>query len=85
MTNNINGYYVDANFPDKHVLTNIDSKRIGNIQGDHLVQYESDDDIITIKHSANNRKGFAKGVILAAEFIKNNRGIFSIEDVLNKT
>ena len=64
---------------------NIESKRIGNIKGEHLVQYESDDDIITIKHSANSRKGFAKGVILAAEFIKNNRGVFSIEDVLNKT
>tara|TARA_Y100000766_G_scaffold276323_1_gene280353 strand:- start:532 stop:1212 length:681 start_codon:yes stop_codon:yes gene_type:complete len=59
------------------------SKRIGNIIGEHHLKYTSQDDIITLKHSANNRDGFAKGAILAAEFIKDKIGLFSMKDLIN--
>ena len=38
---------------------------------------------IEIKHTANNRKGFALGAVLAAEWIINKKGIFKMDDVLN--
>ena len=60
----------------------IKSNRIGNIRGEHAVEYFSEFDSIHIKHTAHNRKGFAKGVILATEFLENKTGIFSMRDVI---
>ncbi len=59
------------------------AKRIENTPGTHIVEYESDVDIIEIKHTAKNRKGFALGAIMAAEFIHNKKGIFTMKDVLS--
>ena len=39
-------------------------------------------DFIEIKHSAKSRKGFALGAILAAEFIKDKKGYFTMNDLL---
>lgn len=61
----------------------INSKRIGNIHGEHTVQYKNENDIIEISHKANNRNSFAKGAILAAEFIQHKKGVFSMEDLIN--
>ena len=59
------------------------SKRIGNVIGEHILEYSSTEDTITFKHAAHNRDGFAKGAILAAEFIKNKKGVFSMNDLIN--
>lgn len=61
----------------------ITSKRIDPAAGTHSVKYSSDVDDIEIIHTAHNRKGFAAGAVLAAEFIFNKKGIFSMKDVLN--
>lgn len=61
---------------------NIFSKRIDNIPGTHIVKYSSSIDDIEIKHVAHNRKGFALGAVLAAEWLKDKKGIFTINDVL---
>jgi len=58
------------------------SKRIGEVPGIHSIKYNSENDFIEIKHSAYNRKGFASGALLAAKFIQNKKGIFSMQDVL---
>ena len=58
------------------------SERIDPAPGIHRVRYHSDIDDIEIIHTAHNRKGFATGAILAAEFIQNREGIFSMGDVL---
>jgi 4-hydroxy-tetrahydrodipicolinate reductase len=39
-------------------------------------------DDIEIIHTAHNRKGFAEGAVLAAEFLQNKKGIYSMKDVL---
>jgi 4-hydroxy-tetrahydrodipicolinate reductase len=61
----------------------IESKRISNIPGTHIVTYDSKIDSIEIKHTAHNRKGFAQGAVLAAEWILNKKGVYSMSDVLN--
>lgn len=61
---------------------NIFSQRIDNIPGTHIVKYSSSIDDIEIKHVAHNRKGFALGAVLAAEWLKNKKGIFTMNDVL---
>ncbi len=60
----------------------ITSVRKGNIAGIHKIDYDSPMDLIEIKHSAKSRKGFALGAILAAEFIKDKKGFFTMNDVL---
>lgn len=58
------------------------SERIDPAPGTHKVKYTSSIDDIEIIHTAHSRKGFATGAILAAEFLKGKKGIFSMKDVL---
>ena len=60
----------------------ISSKRIKNIIGNHTINFNSEQDLIQIKHVAHNREGFAYGAIIAAEWIVNKKGFFSMKDVL---
>lgn len=58
------------------------SERVDPAPGTHIITYTSDIDDIEIKHTAHNRKGFATGAVLAAEFLHNKKGIYSMSDVL---
>ncbi|MDE3213002.1 MAG: 4-hydroxy-tetrahydrodipicolinate reductase [Bacteroidota bacterium] len=58
------------------------SKRVDPAAGTHSVRYTSGIDDIEITHTAHNRKGFASGAVLAAEFIAGKKGIFSMKEVL---
>ncbi len=62
----------------------IESVRTGEVPGTHIITYQSKIDNIEIKHEAHNRKGFALGAILAAEWIKEKKGVFSMSDILNQ-
>lgn len=61
----------------------IDAKRIEGVPGTHTVSYDSEVDKIEITHTAHNREGFALGAVIAAEWILNKKGVFSMKDVLN--
>ena len=61
----------------------IEAKRIIDVPGTHIISYESQIDSIEIKHTAHNRKGFALGAIIAAEWLNNKIGIYTMKDVLN--
>src|SRR5882724_3728347 len=56
------------------------SQRIDPAPGIHHVKYSSAIDDIEIIHTAHNRKGFAFGAVLAAEFIKDQKGFFTMKD-----
>lgn len=58
------------------------SKREDPAPGTHSIRYSSIVDDIEIIHTAHNRQGFATGAVLAAEFIFNKKGVFSMKDVL---
>jgi 4-hydroxy-tetrahydrodipicolinate reductase len=60
----------------------IHSKREGEVPGIHEIIYESDADIISIKHDAKSRKGFALGAVLAAEYVKGKKGFLTMNDLL---
>jgi len=60
----------------------IRSIRRENVPGTHIVSYESDIDIIQIKHEAKGRKGFAMGAVVAAEFMNGKHGIYTMKDLL---
>jgi 4-hydroxy-tetrahydrodipicolinate reductase len=59
------------------------AKRIPEVPGTHSVWYNSEVDTIEIKHTAHSRKGFALGAVIAAEWISDKTGVFSMKDVLN--
>ena len=59
------------------------SERIDPAPGTHMVKYASEVDDIEIIHTAHSRKGFALGAVLAAEYIHNKKGVFTMKDVLN--
>ena len=58
------------------------SKRINDVPGIHTIKYNSPVDYIEITHSAYNRKGFAGGALLAAKYVADKKGIFTMQDVL---
>jgi len=60
----------------------IKSERIDPYPGLHEVTYTSDIDEIQITHHAHSRDGFALGAVLAAEYVANRKGIFTMKDVL---
>ena len=70
------------NETDKPEELSIISKRIDPAPGTHSIKYASAIDDIEIIHTAHSRTGFAAGAVLAAEFIKDKKGIFSMKDVL---
>lgn len=64
--------------------TEISSDRIKNITGTHQITYSSIIDKIQIKHTANNRDGFAIGAIIAAEWLIGKKGVYCMRDILEQ-
>lgn len=52
------------------------------VPGTHTVTYNSEIDLISITHIAHNRDGFALGSVIAAEYLHNKKGVFTMRDVL---
>ena len=69
------------NNADKNLF--IDVVRTNEVPGTHTVSYTSAVDEISITHKAFNRKGFALGAVLAAEFIQHKKGVYTMNDLLN--
>jgi len=59
----------------------IDSIREGDIVGEHEIRLESENDVITLAHSAKTRRGFAEGAVRAAEWVNGKTGFFDFKDV----
>jgi 4-hydroxy-tetrahydrodipicolinate reductase len=59
------------------------SSREGEVPGTHIVKYISGEDELEIIHKALNRKGFATGAVLAAEWLHGKKGVFGMKDLLN--
>ena len=61
----------------------IHSVRGGTIVGEHEVMYCGNDEVITLKHSAQSKKIFANGAIKAAKWLASKpAGFYDMEDVL---
>ncbi len=61
----------------------IESKRVGEIVGDHRVIFDSETERIELLHSAKTRDTFAAGAIKAVKFLKDKKnGLYTMRDVL---
>ncbi len=59
----------------------VSSIREGEVFGIHTIRYDSEADSISITHDAKNRKGFALGAVLAAEYTANHEGLLGMNDL----
>ena len=76
----IGAWELDSNKPG---TISVHSIRKESVPGTHNVKYTSEIDDIEIIHTAHSRKGLALGAVLAAEYIHNKKGIFSMKDLFN--
>ena len=60
----------------------IASVREGMVPGIHTVTYESEDDILEIKHTIKNRRTLAMGAVVAAEYLCGKKGFYTMDDML---
>jgi 4-hydroxy-tetrahydrodipicolinate reductase len=61
----------------------ISAERTGEVTGKHSVTWSSANDRITITHEAFDRSGFAIGAVIAAEWLRNRSGLFTMDDALD--
>ena len=59
----------------------IDAVRRDEVPGIHTVTYESEEDMISLTHSAHSRRGFALGAVIAAEYTARHQGLLSMNDL----
>jgi 4-hydroxy-tetrahydrodipicolinate reductase len=58
--------------------------RIDEVPGTHEVYYTSEVDEIRLTHTAFNRKGFALGAVIAAEWLQGKKGVYTMQDVIGQ-
>ena len=61
----------------------ISALREGEVKGKHTVRYESPLDSLSLSHDAKSRNAFVEGVLLAATFISDKKGVFGMNDMLD--
>lgn len=77
---NLEGWVADEEVENK---LNIISEREPDVVGTHIVTYSSDVDKIELGHIAHSRAGFAEGALMAAEWLKDRKGVYGMKDMLN--
>jgi 4-hydroxy-tetrahydrodipicolinate reductase len=60
----------------------VSSARFGSVTGTHSVVFDSEADSIELVHTAKNRSGFALGAVVAAEWLKGKKGVYTMRDVI---
>ena len=58
------------------------SNRAGAHPGTHEIGFDSSGDTITLRHTARNREGFARGALKAAQWIVGRKGFYEFSEVL---
>lgn len=75
----MNGKTGEKVAPDEFEIVSV---RRDTVPGTHIIRYQSEVDQVEIKHEAKNRRGFATGAVMAAEWIAGKKGVFGMSDLL---
>jgi len=68
-------------FGDKEVNTS--SLRLGNVPGDHSINFAGLGEVLSVSHRATSRRTFAEGILKSAEFaMKKEKGFFTFTEVV---
>jgi 4-hydroxy-tetrahydrodipicolinate reductase len=60
----------------------VSSNRAGAHPGTHEIGFDSTADTVTLRHTARNREGFARGALKAAQWVVGKKGFFEFAEVL---
>jgi 4-hydroxy-tetrahydrodipicolinate reductase len=60
----------------------VSSNRAGAHPGTHEIGFDSAADTITLRHSARNREGFARGALRAAQWLIGKKGFYEFSEIL---
>lgn len=68
--------------PEKEI--HYPSLRVGHVPGTHEVLFDSPAETVAISCVSRNRTSFAMGALLAADWIRQKKGFFTFEDIINQ-
>jgi 4-hydroxy-tetrahydrodipicolinate reductase len=60
------------------------ANRAGSHPGTHEIGFDSGADTITLRHTARNREGFARGALQAARWAIGKRGVYEFREILGE-
>jgi len=62
----------------------VESHRVGDAKGEHLVRAVSDHDTLEIRHDAHSRRGFALGAVRGAEWLAGKSGAWEFREIFDQ-
>jgi 4-hydroxy-tetrahydrodipicolinate reductase len=62
----------------------IESHRIGDAKGEHIVRAVSDHDTLELRHDAHSRRGFALGAVRGAEWLAGRSGAWEFREIFGQ-
>jgi len=62
----------------------INSHRIADAKGEHIVTASSETDTLEIRHDAHSRRGFALGAVRGAEWLAGKQGIWEFREIFGQ-
>jgi 4-hydroxy-tetrahydrodipicolinate reductase len=62
----------------------IESHRVGDANGEHIVTAKSEHDLIELRHDAHSRRGFAIGAVRAAEWLQAKSGAWEFREIFDQ-
>jgi 4-hydroxy-tetrahydrodipicolinate reductase len=62
----------------------IESHRVGDAKGEHVVRATSDCDVLELRHDAHSRRGFALGAVRGAEWLAGKSGAWEFREIFNQ-
>lgn len=62
----------------------VESHRVGDAKGEHIVRAVSDCDTLELRHDAHSRRGFALGAVRGAEWLAGKSGAWEFREIFNQ-
>ncbi|MGA3129849.1 MAG: dihydrodipicolinate reductase C-terminal domain-containing protein [Terracidiphilus sp.] len=62
----------------------IESHRVGDAKGEHVVRATSDCDVLELRHDAQSRRGFALGAVRGAEWLAGKSGVWEFREIFEQ-
>jgi 4-hydroxy-tetrahydrodipicolinate reductase len=62
----------------------LSANRVGAVPGTHEIGFDSTEDTITLRHTAHNRDGFARGALRAAQWLAGKKGFFEFHEIVDE-
>lgn len=62
----------------------VESQRVGDAKGEHIVKATSEYDVIELRHDAYTRRGFALGAVRGAEWVHDKSGAWEFREIFDQ-